>query len=252
MKSQTGKNVFPILYHAHHSRNNEDLSFWINMAQEHPGTILELGCGTGRVLLPLWTSGYKITGLDHDRSMLSYLLTLAKKSNTQLPDIFQASFLNFRLNTLFDLILMPCNTFSTLSVPDQKRTLKNIERHLKPNGVFVFSIPNPSFIKKLPSFSEPEVEDVFHHPLDGEPVQVSSSWKRTQETFTLWWNYDHLLPNGEVSRTSAEIIHYLHPFEIYIEALLENGFQSVKIFGDYDQKTFKNTSPHLIIQASPT
>jgi ubiquinone/menaquinone biosynthesis C-methylase UbiE len=45
--------MFPQLYHIHHNAHTEDLPFWLKLAQQQGGPVLELGCGTGRVLIPL-------------------------------------------------------------------------------------------------------------------------------------------------------------------------------------------------------
>lgn len=241
--------AFPALYHTHHNLDNEDLHFWLRIANLHPGPILELGCGTGRILLPLWEAGHDISGLDIDRTMLNYLISQCQQRKLKIPKIIQASCANFRINTKFSAIIMPCNTFSTLSSTDQKATLNCVKNHLKPDGIFVFSIPNPEWIKQLPSESDPEVEDFFTHPIDGEPVQVSSSWSSTESKFTLWWDYDHLLPDGHVKRTRIEIIHHLKTIDSYLNELEENHLHLINIFGDYDQSKYRNKSPHLIIQA---
>ena len=54
------------LYHAHHSRNLEDLPFWQELARQQGSPILELGCGSGRVLLPLARAGYNVVGLERE------------------------------------------------------------------------------------------------------------------------------------------------------------------------------------------
>ena len=60
--------MFPQLYHAHHNRSLEDLPFWLELAAQAGDPILELGCGTGRVLIPLAQAGYHTIGLDNDPS----------------------------------------------------------------------------------------------------------------------------------------------------------------------------------------
>ncbi len=74
--------------------------------------------------------------------------------------------------------------------------LDRVSVHLNTNGVFSASMPNPEYLKRLPKNAEPEIEETFPHPLDGEPVQVSSAWTRTQNRVIITWFYDHLLPDG--------------------------------------------------------
>lgn len=250
MVVMVASNLFPILYHEHHNLDNEDLPFWFDLATQQPGPILELGCGTGRVLLPLHEAGFDILGLDLDPGMLYHLSYLAKKKKLEAPKIFQANCARFRIHRRFQLIIMPCNTFSTLSATDRKDTLLDVKNHLIPGGRFVFCIPNPKVLKKLPKESEPEVEDIFLHPSDGEPVQVSSSWRRSEKDFTLLWIYDHLLSDGTVKRTQIEIVHQLITAEDYLDEIQASGLNLKAIYGDFKKKPYKSSSSALIIQAS--
>jgi ubiquinone/menaquinone biosynthesis C-methylase UbiE len=50
-----------------------DLPFWLELTEANRGPILELGCGTGRILLELAKSGSTTVGLDQDRTMLIFL-----------------------------------------------------------------------------------------------------------------------------------------------------------------------------------
>ena len=60
------------------ARQEKDILFWLNIAKQYGDSILELGCGTGRITIPLIEAGFNVTGLDISESMLS----LAKiKSN---------------------------------------------------------------------------------------------------------------------------------------------------------------------------
>ena len=51
--------MLPSVYHAHHNRHLEDLPFWLDLAAQTGDPLLELGCGTGRVLIPLAQAGYR-------------------------------------------------------------------------------------------------------------------------------------------------------------------------------------------------
>jgi glycosyltransferase involved in cell wall biosynthesis len=65
--------MYPQLYHTHHSLRARDLPFWESLAAKIGDPILELGCGTGRVLHTLAGLGYTVTGLDYDPDMLAFL-----------------------------------------------------------------------------------------------------------------------------------------------------------------------------------
>jgi SAM-dependent methyltransferase len=239
----------PALYHSHHMRHLEDLPYWSSLAQTVGDPILELGCGTGRVLLHLAKAGFRTFGIDNSPSMLSYLKNILPLDLRPLPHIVLSDMSTFQLATRFPLILLPCNTLSTLSMSMRNKTMENVASHLEKGGCFSFSIPNPQILKQLPAQGESEVEDIIYHPSDGEPVQVSSSWERSSEKFTQRWHYDHLRPNGTVNRQTVEVVHWIVPTLKYISEIEGVGLKVEGIFGDFDHSIYLDRSPSFIIKA---
>lgn len=242
--------MLPTLYHTHHQLHSEDLPFWSELARRYTGPILELGCGTGRVLLPLAQTAPPVYGLDHDFSMLAFL-------NHQIPAtlrsdirIFLADFTNFRLSARFGLVLLPCNTYSTLVDSLRWAMAENVRRHLLPGGLFAFSLPNPELLKHLPAHGDAEVEEIFPHPITGEPVQVVSAWTRTRQHFIVDWHYDHLLPDGQIQRLSTRVQHMLLSVQEILDEIHAAGFSSTLCYGGYDESPYIAQSPNLIVLAS--
>ncbi len=245
------RNAFAQIYHAHHARQSEDIPFWLAQAAGQPGPILELGTGTGRVLLPLLQAGYSSIGLDHDHSMLFELQANAAKSQLSDLNLIQADMGAFHFGCRFGLIILPCNTLSTLEPALRGQMLQLVRQHLLPGGRFVASAPNPQVFQDLPAHGEPEIEDIFPHPNDGEPVQVSSEWKRTKSHFILTWHYDHLQPDGTTHRYSAVARHHLTPAQIYLDELDSANLSLTALYGDFDRSDFNVDSPHMIMVATP-
>jgi SAM-dependent methyltransferase len=238
--------MFPLLYHAHHRLYQEDLPFWHSLALKHPGTILELGCGTGRVLTYLAKAGLKTVGLDINLEMLKTLKHNLPKGLSLEPSILQADFTVFHLAAKFGLIILPCNTYSTCTADQRKQLLQRVLEHLQTDGVFALSMPNPEQLMQQPGHSETELEEIFPHPLDGEPVQVSSEWERNDQTLTILWHYDHLLSNGSVERLTAQNIQYINSVEYYQQEFRLAGFHILHKFGDYKHTPYDLSSPDLI------
>jgi SAM-dependent methyltransferase len=236
-----------MLYHTHHMRNPEDQHFWLGLAQRQGGSILELGCGTGRVLLPLAEAGYPVFGLDYDAQMLKYLQEITPATLRWRVNIFQGDICAYRLARQFSLILLPCNTYSTLAPYQRAQALERARQHLSSDGLFAVSMPNPALLDNLPRRSQPEIEEIFPHPLDGEPVQVSSAWKRTRQQVTFTWYYDHLLPDGSVQRTLHQVSHNIIPLEKILEEFSSAGMHVTDLYGDFDTSSFSTESTHLIL-----
>ena len=242
--------MYPALYHAHHSLYSEDIPFWLSLASQGNGAILELGCGTGRVTLALANAGYPVVGLDNDASMLAFLRDIMSPALKPAVKLFQADMRGFHLAEQFGLICLPCNTYSTFSRSGQEAILECVHQHLRPEGIFAVSMPNPCLLSELPGHGDTEIEEVFQHPYDLEPVQVSSAWTRTGRYFAVNWKYDHLHANGEVERLSIQVEHLLTQPSEHINQLRAAGFETQHIYGDFISSEFRSDSPYLILIAS--
>jgi SAM-dependent methyltransferase len=242
--------MYAQLYQAHHMSHIEDLPFWLKLAARQKGPILELGCGTGRVCVPLAHSGYTVYGLDHDNEMLAVLQLQAGPEPASRCLVFQADMAVYRLACQFPLILLPCNTLSALPASARRAALRQVYLHLSPQGLFAASLPNPALLRRLPRRVEPEIEEIFPHPIDGEPVQVSSTWQRSAGYFTTFWHYDHLLPDGRVDRFNAQVSHQLLTVEEIVDEFHQVGLTIETLYGDFDQSPYTQDAPHLIILAN--
>jgi SAM-dependent methyltransferase len=241
--------LFPVLHHIHHSLHMEDLPFWRYLAERQGGPILELGCGTGRVLVPLAQQGYQAYGLDHDAAMLAYLhLHMPEKLRASIH-VWQANLAQFRLGKSFPLILLPCNTLSTLSVQDRNAALNCVYQHLEPGGIFAASIPNPRLLSRMPANSGEELEEILTIPPGGEQVRVSSAWKRTRSEFILTWIYERQTGSGQKERLETTVTHRLAPPYEYLKAIAGAGLIVVETFGDFDRSPYTPEAANWIVVA---
>ncbi len=241
--------MLPALYHAHHSLYLEDLPFWLDLAAQSGDPIFELGCGTGRVLIPLAASGYRCFGLDHDLAMLKFLQASIDQALEPKPVILAGDISRFCLATQFSLVILPCNTFSTLDGEERRSCLERVRQHLKPGGLFAISMPNPDLWSQLPSRAAPEVDEEFVLPHTGNPVQVSSSWRRTKQHFTVTWIYDQLFPDGTVQRVMSQAVHWRNQPKVYCDEIQAAGLKIASTYGDFDRSAYAVDSPCLIIVA---
>jgi SAM-dependent methyltransferase len=164
----------PVLYHLHHLQATEDVNFWSNLADQYGGPILELGCGTGRLLSPLTERGHQVIGLDLNFPALAYLRNSVDGELLDRIRIFQSGMDNFHLNESFSMIFLACNTLSTLSMETRKVAYKRIGDHLGPGGVFAASIPNPAYLIEIPAQGAAEKHQQADHQqriTDYQPVE---------------------------------------------------------------------------------
>lgn len=239
----------PTYYHLHHKDELDDLPFWLALAEGLGDPILELGCGTGRLLIPFIQAGYDVIGLDNDYKALTYLRCQLPKKSLVKVKIFHAEMGNYHIAQKFSLIFLACNTLSTLKKSRRQKVYSQIHAHLLENGVFAATFPNPAYLVSLPSVGESEIETSFAHPQSGNPVQVSSGWERSERYITFYWHYDHLLDDGQVDRETVDINHRLISLEDYQEELLAADLPPIKIYGDFEKSEYRTDSPYLIMIA---
>ena len=131
----------------------EDISFYLAQAGAAAGPVLEIGCGTGRVTIPLAAAGIEITGLDISASMLEEVRRKADRDSVRIIWV-EANGSDFDLGSQFPLIIMPFNSlqFFKDSAP-LKQLFDRVRRHLSREGRFVFDVFNPqvSFLAADPS-----------------------------------------------------------------------------------------------------
>jgi SAM-dependent methyltransferase len=112
------------------------VEFWLSQARISGSPILELGCATGRLSIPLAEAGYSVTGLDISPALLKYA---ASKSDA--VKWIKGDMRNFDLKERFALIMLPSNNLCHLhTLDDFEGCISSVKRHLLPGGVFVIDV----------------------------------------------------------------------------------------------------------------
>src|SRR3989338_8696537 len=157
MKDEYNK-IEAILYDLSSKNKKDDILFYLRYAKAAGGEVLELGCGTGRVSIPLIEQGVKVTAIDSSQNMIRVLREKVRNlENRKYIKIIRGDLTKIKLNKKFNLIIMPFRVFQCLSnVNEQQEALSNIKRHLTPNGLLIFDIyyPNLKILSNIPSQEE--------------------------------------------------------------------------------------------------
>jgi SAM-dependent methyltransferase len=128
--------------------DREDIAFWVSAASESGGPVLEVGCGTGRVLIPTARAGIEIVGLDLSRAMLAICRQKLAEEPADVSaraSLAEADMRDFELGRQFALVTIPFRPFQHLiTVEDQIACLETIRRHLVPGGRLILDLFNPS------------------------------------------------------------------------------------------------------------
>jgi SAM-dependent methyltransferase len=190
-----------------------DLSLWEELAAEAGDTVLELGCGTGRVALPLARRGHPVIGLDRDTELLA---TLRQRSRGLPLETVAADASEFRLERSVALVLAPMQVLQLLPGPDaRRRCLSAVAAALRPDGRFAAAIvedlPDPA-AKPVPI---PDVRDVEGWVYSSLPVDAAIDG----EQIVIRRLRQIVSPAGELSEERNEVrIHSLGAAQLETEA----------------------------------
>jgi len=123
---------------------NLDLPFFLDETSQFEDEILELMCGTGRVSIPLLESGKKLCCVDYSEKMLDVFKNKIQRKNYPAR-LIQINVTKLKLNKKYGLIILPFHSLSEiLSSELQFNALQCISTHLKPDGIFICTLQNPT------------------------------------------------------------------------------------------------------------
>ena len=236
-------------------RERPDIDFYLEEAGDSNGPVLELGCGTGRILLPIARAGIPITGLDMSTHMLD--VCRQKLSNEPRPvqeqvTLVEGDMRDFDLGESFHLITTPFRPFQhLLTVEDQLSCLDCIHRHLIPGGIFILDIFNPSLTYLTADNLDQEIEE--EHPFTtSEGIKVRRYHKITARDYhnqiqDVELIYYVTYPDGREERiVHAFPMRYLFRFEAE-HLLARAGFEILDLYADFNRAPIGTTYPGELI-----
>ena len=236
-------------------RDRPDVSFFVEAALEPGGPVLELGCGTGRVLVPTARAGIDIVGLDLSPHMLAVcqerLLGEPEEVQSRVQ-LVEADMRRFSLGQAFKLITTPFRPFQHLTtVDDQISCLECTHRHLVKGGRLILDIFNP-YLEALtrddvgrewgdePGFTTPDGRQVVRRQ------KIVSRDVFSQVSYVeLIYYVTH--PDGREER----LVHAFpmrHLFRFEAEHLLARcGFVVEQVYADFDKSPYGSNYPGELI-----
>lgn len=236
-------------------RDRSDISFYVDAATDAGGSVLELGCGTGRVMIPIARAGIEIVGIDLSSHMLDVCrerLGLESKEVQDRVQLIQTDMRSFDLNQTFSLVTTPFRSFQhLLTVRDQTSCIEAIYRHLKEGGRLILDVFNPwlEFLTKERPDGEFGEEPPFCMP-DGREVirkHRNTTIDRFNQIIHAELIYYVTYPDGRQERLVHSFpMRYLFRYEA--QHLLERcGFECEDLYADYNKSPFGTTYPGELI-----
>jgi SAM-dependent methyltransferase len=236
-----------------YSQRQDDIPLYLDFAAAATGPILELGCGSGRVLLPMAREGHSLVGLDSSPEMLS--LARARLQEAGLSEnvvLVEGNLVDFNLSQRFELIYIPINTFMHCYTQAQQISCLNaIRRHLNPGGRLVIDVYHPDPQSLAECDGRLICENVFVDEKSGNTIQHSYSRRldRAEQTQHITFILDETDSRGSVNRVYFSFrMRFVYRFEM--ELLLKmTGFSLEHLYGSYDLEPFDSSSEKMIFVA---
>lgn len=216
----------------------DDIAFYLAKAKELSGPVLELGCGTGRVSIPLAEDGSEIWALDLSDEMLAQLRGKLKQLSApaiQRLHIVHGSMAGFDLGRKFDLIIVPFRAFQALAErAEQEACLECIKKHLSDRGRFIMHVFKPKGVFDE-SWVQPESFDwEVTDPRTGKTVRRYERRRRIDlDRQVLYVDLIYRIEGSTPDIIEPLAVSYF--FEEQMRSLLQrDGFEIIEELGYFD------------------
>jgi SAM-dependent methyltransferase len=233
-----------------------DIAFYVEEARA-AGSVLELGCGSGRVLIPTAVAGVRITGLDLSESMLALCRRKLAAQPREVRDrvrLLHASMADFNLGETFALVTTPFRSFQHLiSTDEQLACLRCVHRHLADGGRLILDmfqvnpagLGDPEWMREREDTPETSLPDGRRFRRTARITAFHRAEQFNEVEFAVYITY----PDGRTERhTQSFPFRYFFPKEV--EHLLARvGLRVVAVYGRFDRSPLENDSPEMLTVA---
>ncbi len=232
-----------VLYDLEYADMTEDVGFYLQRASEAEGPVVELGCGTGRLTLPLARAGIPVTGVEASPAMLARLRAKLEREEPAVRDriaLHPGSWETFRPEAPADVVLWPFNALhhcrDEMALRD---VLVQVRSYLRPSGRLALDayLPDPDLYGRDPD--RRYEHRTFVDPSTGDLIE---SWEQG------WWDEDKHIHNvvyvyrsgGAERRTHLQ----MRMFEIDVlrAAVREAGWRIVTEASDFARAPLESRS----------
>ncbi len=239
-------------YDLTHNDLTVDLPMIFQLAEKADGEILELGCGTGRLLLPLIKGGFTVTGLDNSRAMLAQatakLLRLPEDVRARVT-LVEGDMTNLDLDGRFALVIIPYNTLLHLNQKQVAKTLAGVREVLSEDGRLFIDLPNPFTLAQTPNDRMLTLERIFTDPTTSNTVAQMASNHLDDEAqkLRITWIYDATDAEG-ITRRTITYFDYHYLFAHQMELLINQAkLRLYSLTGNYNGSSFTEESERMLL-----
>ncbi len=233
-----------------------DLPFYLDLARQQGPRVLEVACGSGRVLVPLVRAGLSLVGIDISPHMLA--LARAKLDAAPLDgqaELIQTDMRTFELDQRdFDLAIVPVKSFAYLTeAAEQLQCLASIHAHLRSGGVLAMDLmhPQPEWISAARgSMHDDLLQHVAERGFTLSRVESVVSTDLARQVRVIRSIYEMVEDSGKVldKRFVEWPYRWVHRFEAE-HLLYRAGFEVEGVYGGYQREAFTPESSAMVFVA---
>ncbi len=243
------------------AHGNDDVAFWLDvLARKSPRRVLEIGCGTGRLTIPMARAGsnrgYTVTGVDSELAMLQEAEKRAAAEPAavrQALRLMQCDVRELSLPDTFDAIIMPYGIAHHLSSPSEQLSVWRIlRRHLVAGGLLAVEVTAPRLdILGQATAGTPRVKDLDVWGRDGTHLlrSVATTYYPITQQAQHAFSYTVCSADGKCRHYDSHFsMHVYFPCEL-VSLFIATGFRVERLIGSYDGQPLAADSPVMIALA---
>ncbi len=228
-------------------------TFYLGLARETGGPVLEAGCGTGRISIEIARAGIECHGVDISTAMLDRFqskLSAEPEPVRRRIAITQADFRTEPLERRFALIIAPGNVMNSFPErADQRAWLSNVRRHLAPGGLFCFDTFQPAYDRMVKDFTQGVCDVDRIDQATGlrtrRFVRCSYEFEFQRFQVEMRWTMEDTA-GIVVSEQSKSIMQRWYTQPELLNLLELERFEICHYWGDFDRNPFGAGSPEQI------
>lgn len=219
-----------------------DLQFYREFACK-ADKVLDLACGTGRILLPLLQHGVDVVGIDKSAAMLKIAADKCSAYGFE-PQLFNADMREFSLPMTFDLVIVPYHSMMyILSDQDKRQVFERIANHMDRKGLLVFDFDagKVELGESLPWLALQGI-----HPMTNEIILQIAQINGLEVNLRLINQINYYI--GEQVRINVEYsLESTTSAQNMQQILQQSGFKVKAVYGDYDKHQYEDGSECIIV-----
>ncbi len=245
--------AIPPLYDLEYQHQADDIAFYVAVAARSGGPVLELGCGNGRLMLPIARSGVHIDGVDASASMLADLERKRALEPEHIRDRIHARLGDFRtaqVEPVHKVVIWPFNALHHCPTgADVVKVLDTAKRALVPDGTIYLDcyLPDRKLYARTPHGRYEE--RTFTDPRDGGTLMSweTGFWDEQKRIHHVTYIYQHADGHEE----SLDLKLHMYEKDELLKFIRDAGLKILWQSSDFFGAPMAPTSLKWVMQLVP-